>query len=86
MYRMIWVGMIWFAGVIVQSAPVLGHDIVVVVLDDSGSMKDMMNTDRGRMSRMEAAKVALEKVIVKLPTDTQLGVLLLNGVQGTIVG
>lgn len=61
---------------------VKADDIVVVVLDDSGSMNDIMATRDGRMSRMDAAKRALEKVVERLPQETQLGILLLNGVTG----
>lgn len=57
----------------------VAQDVIVVVLDDSGSMKESMKTDRGKMSRMEAAKQALSLVVDQLPSDTQLGILLLNG-------
>ena len=51
---------------------------VVVVLDDSGSMQQKMRTNNGRISRIEAAKEALSKVVQGLPDDAQLGILLLN--------
>jgi uncharacterized protein YegL len=51
---------------------------VIVVLDDSGSMRKQMRTDDGRISRIQAAKNALSKVISGLPSDAQLGILLLN--------
>ncbi len=51
---------------------------VIVVLDDSGSMRQQMRTDDGRISRIQAAKNALSKVIQGLPDDAQLGILLLN--------
>ena len=50
---------------------------VVVVLDDSGSMNEAMA--RQNMTRMEAAKQALTKVLEILPDDTQVGIALLNG-------
>ena len=51
---------------------------VIVVLDDSGSMRQLMRTDGGRVSRIQAAKTALSKVVEGLPDDAQLGILLLN--------
>lgn len=51
---------------------------VIVVLDDSGSMRQQMRTDDGRISRIQAAKNALSKVVQGLPDDAQLGILLLN--------
>ena len=51
---------------------------VIVVLDDSGSMRQKMRTDTGRVERIQAAKEALSKVIQGLPGDAQLGILLLN--------
>ena len=81
----------WFLAVtFCQSVSICGlgsalsaNDIVVVVLDDSGSMKENMKTDRGQMSRMDAAKLALETVIDTLDDETQLGLLLLNGARPT---
>jgi hypothetical protein len=51
---------------------------VVVVLDDSGSMKQPMRDSGGAIRRIEAAKQALARVIDGLPQDTQLGIFLLN--------
>lgn len=51
---------------------------VIVVLDDSGSMRQLMRTDDGRVSRIQAAKTALSKVVQGLADDAQLGILLLN--------
>jgi uncharacterized protein YegL len=53
--------------------------IVVVLLDDSGSMNDRMRNGNQKQPRMEVAKTALRRVIEQLPESTQLGVLLLNG-------
>lgn len=51
---------------------------IVVVLDDSGSMKDRMRTDQGRVQRIDAAKQALTAVLSQLPPETKVGVLTLN--------
>lgn len=48
---------------------------VVVVLDDSGSMKQPMAHG---MLRIEAAKLALSAVLSQLPPETRVGVLTLN--------
>lgn len=59
------------------------ESVVVILLDDSGSMNNRMR-DGGRSTpRMEVAKNALRKVIGQLPGDTQLGLLLLNGARQT---
>ncbi len=55
------------------------QQVVVVVLDDSGSMSELIATSSGMVPRMEAAKSALNNVIAGLPEDTKLGVILLNG-------
>jgi hypothetical protein len=55
------------------------ESVVVILLDDSGSMNELMRDGGRRAPRMEVAKNALRKVIQQLPTDTRLGVLLLNG-------
>lgn len=48
---------------------------VVVILDDSGSMKQAMPNG---MLRIDAAKQALTSVLSQLPADTRVGVLALN--------
>lgn len=53
---------------------------VVVLVDDSGSMSDPMDSG---VRRIEAAKRSLNVVLSKLPADAQVGVLALN--QGWIV-
>lgn len=58
--------------------PVRAEQNVVVVLDDSGSMDDLMRTSRGRVRRIDAAKQALIEVLSKLPMETDVGVLALN--------
>lgn len=51
--------------------------VVVIVLDDSGSMKKGMGGDS--RSRMTVAKQAMQRLIESLPAETQLGIILLNG-------
>ncbi len=64
---------------LLQLGPVARADQnVVVVLDDSGSMRDRMRTENGRVARMEAAKKALIGVLNNLPENTNVGVLALN--------
>jgi len=53
-------------------------DNVVVVLDDSGSMDERMRSDRS-ITKMDAAKSAIVKVLEQLPKDAHVGVILLNG-------
>jgi|GEM_PF-622678 len=52
-------------------------DNVIIILDDSGSMRERMPRDRG--TRMDAAKAALEQVIGQIDPKTNVGILLLNG-------
>lgn len=59
------------------SAPLRAADYVVVVLDDSGSMKQRMPDG---LTRMDAAKQALKTVLSQLPAETNVGVLTLNTV------
>lgn len=56
-------------------------DHIVVVLDDSGSMRELMRSVR--ITKIDAAKRALEQVIQQVDEDTQLGILLLNGMPST---
>jgi len=53
------------------------NDYVVIVLDDSGSMREVMRRDR--RSRIDAAKSSLTQVIQQIAPETNVGVLLLNG-------
>lgn len=53
--------------------------VVVIVLDDSGSMRDKMPTEQGKEPRMKVAQRALKKLVGQLPDNTQLGLLLMNG-------
>lgn len=50
--------------------------VVVIVLDDSGSMNKSM---AGNEPKMVVAKRAINRVIETLPPNTQLGILLMNG-------
>ncbi len=68
--------LLWLAAMLPTTS---ANDVVVVVLDDSGSMKESMRTGQGKMSRIEAARQALRSVVDSLPENTQLGILLLNG-------
>ena len=52
-----------------------GNLTVVVLLDDSGSMKQPMP---GGMLRIDAAKQALNSVLSQLPPETRVGVVALN--------
>ena len=66
------------------SAPALAGQNVVVVLDDSGSMRDNMRS--GRIRKIDAAKEALLTLLEKLPGDARLGIVVLNrGPDGWIV-
>lgn len=56
----------------------LADQNVVVILDDSGSMDERMNTSSGRVLRIDAAKKALVQVLTTLPPETNVGVLALN--------
>lgn len=62
-----------------QQSSSLVAPVVVIVLDDSGSMRDKMRTDQGKEPRMQVAQQALKKLVQQLPDNTQLGVLLMNG-------
>ena len=53
------------------------NDYVVIVLDDSGSMREIMKRDR--RSRIDAAKSSLTQVIEQISPETNVGLLLLNG-------
>ena len=50
---------------------------VVVVLDDSGSMGELMRSDKN-MTKMIAAKAGLKTVLGTLPSDSKVGILCLN--------
>ena len=56
-------------------------DYIVVVVDDSGSMREIMRSVR--ITKIDAAKRALEQVIQQVDGETQLGILLLNGAPST---
>lgn len=53
---------------------------VVVVLDNSGSMKRTMRNNQ--VDRMTAAKQSLKVVLQSLPADSHVGIVLLNGNRG----
>ena len=58
-----------------------GQQVVVVVLDDSGSMDQRMRS--GGPKRITAAKSALLKVLEQLPGDAEIGIVALNGPDGS---
>ncbi|HEY6563616.1 MAG TPA: hypothetical protein VIY86_03930, partial [Pirellulaceae bacterium] len=57
---------------------VLARSTVVVVLDDSGSMDELMRSSP-RVKKIRAAKDALVTVLEQLTPDSRVGVVLLNG-------
>lgn len=57
------------------------NDYVVIVLDDSGSMREIMKRDR--RSKIDAAKSSLMKVIEQIAPETNVGLLLLNGARAS---
>lgn len=59
-------------------ANAVADNYVVVVVDDSGSMDEVMNSGGGRVRRMDAAKNALRTVLSNLPPNTKIGLLALN--------
>jgi hypothetical protein len=61
----------------VASTPTSLSDNVLIILDDSGSMRERMQRDR--ITRMDAAKAALTRVIEQIKPQTNVGILLLNG-------
>lgn len=62
---------------VVLTGSLLAAQKVVVVVDDSGSMSDWMRREKVR--KIDAAKQALTVVMQKLPADSKIGVLSLNG-------
>ena len=67
----------FLVGIYCALAPLsYGGDSVVIVLDDSGSMNERMS---GGVRRIDAAKNAIKVILKQFPTDTKLGLLLLNG-------
>jgi uncharacterized protein YegL len=68
----------WVVASPAYTASLPAEQHVVVVLDDSGSMNERMQTPQGPMRRMDAAKQALIQVLKQLPADADVGVLALN--------
>lgn len=66
-----------------QSVPLFAgnNDYVVIVLDDSGSMREIMKRDR--RSKIDAAKSSLTTVIEQIAPETNVGLLLLNGARAS---
>jgi uncharacterized protein YegL len=63
------------------AAPAAAGVNVVVVLDDSGSMRERLRSNR-RVTKITAAKQALLTVLDELPADAQVGVVALNTRRG----
>lgn len=59
------------------ATPALADDHVVVLLDTSGSMSELMRS--ARITKMNAAHSAIQKVIDQMPTTTKLGLLTFDG-------
>jgi hypothetical protein len=54
-------------------------DTVVVVLDASGSMDEMVTMKTGeKLEKMKVAKLALARTLLSLPEDTQVGILVFS--------
>ncbi len=64
-----------------RATPTTSGQHIVVVLDDSGSMNEPMRRD-WRVTRMQAAKRALNVVLQSVPADAQVGVVALNAQRG----
>ena len=88
MSRIHWCWGVFVLGMIAIASPLSAHaaqesslvsPVVVIVLDDSGSMRERMRTEQGKEPRMLVAQRALKKLVEQLPDDTQLGLLLMNG-------
>ena len=73
----------WFVGqstsLAQESAQTSFHDSIVVVLDASGSMEDLMG--EANLTRMGAAKNALKTVLAKVPESTHVGILVFSNWQ-----
>lgn len=75
-----WIRRVVFLWLAVCSARSMAAVNVVVILDDSGSMQQAMQSTQ--LTRMAVAKRALSTVIQNLPDDTSLGIYVLNGPDG----
>lgn len=73
-----WVFVVFTLGLLAIVSPAFADQTIVVVLDDSGSMRQRMRTGNSMVPRIEAAKLALSKVVAELPKESRLGILLLN--------
>jgi hypothetical protein len=74
---------VWSVWGAVATLPAFAADTtVVVLLDDSGSMRNQMRTESGVEPRMAVAKTALTRVVEQLSPQTTFGLLLMNGARG----
>jgi von Willebrand factor type A domain len=72
--------LLWLAILLVATpaAAQEAHDCVVIVLDASGSMNDMMPRSGGK-TKMDAAKSAIETVVKDVDQETYVGLLVFSG-------
>jgi hypothetical protein len=77
MLRPIWIGLC-LALVAAPAAAQDAHDCVVIVLDASGSMNDMMPRSGGK-TKMDAAKAAIKTVVKDVDQETYVGLLVFSG-------
>jgi hypothetical protein len=63
--------------VLACAPPLFAGQNVVILLDDSGSMADVLRSNRA-VKKIDAARAALRTVLEKLPADAQVGVVVLN--------
>jgi hypothetical protein len=78
MYRALSWMVIALAAVVQCHQVSLADNYVVVVIDDSGSMDELMSTKSGRIRRIDAAKNALRTVLGNIPDGTKVGLFALN--------
>ncbi|MCY2975558.1 MAG: VWA domain-containing protein [Planctomycetota bacterium] len=71
---------VWSVLAVYSTLPAFATDTtVVVLLDDSGSMRNQMRTESALEPRMAVAKTALTRVVEQLSPQTTFGLLLMNG-------
>lgn len=78
MNRLLATTLLALVGILAFQPEIWAGQNVVVVLDDSGSMTGRMGSN-SRVSKMDAAKEALRTVLSKLPSDAEVGIIILNG-------
>lgn len=63
--------------ILILGSVVIAEHNVVIVLDNSGSMSDLMRNNK-KITKIVSAKSALHTVVNQISPDTKVGVLLLN--------